>query len=153
MHDELVNCRRLLGSKHPAEAEVDLLRVDAIVGDLQPASQTGEKVDDPLGEASRKVEPLEVLPIAADEPGCVPGREPHPLLLKELGVGDRPKVLECRHHRGRHTGPVDRECGPESDPDHRRRGWSAATGQLGEAERRPGIHGTQGCCELRHRIS
>ena len=47
--------------KHPAEAEVDLLRVDAIVGDVQPASQTGEKVDDPLGEASGKVEPLEVL--------------------------------------------------------------------------------------------
>ena len=51
---------------------------------------------DPFGEPAGKVEPLEVLAVAADEPGRVPGREPHPLLLVELRVGDRRRGASAR---------------------------------------------------------
>ena len=131
--DEIVDRCRLLGPELADEAEVDLLGVGAIIGEVEPASETDEKIGDALGETAGKVEPFEVLAVAGDEPWRVPRREPHPLLLVELGVGDRPEVLQCRDHRGRHAGPLDREHGPESGPDHRRRSWPAATGQLREA--------------------
>jgi hypothetical protein len=151
--DEIVDCCRLLRAELANEADVDLLWVGAIIGEVQPASETDEKIGDSIGETAGKVEPFEVLAVAGDEPGCVPGREPHPLLLVEVRVRDRPEVLQRCHHRRRHAGALDREHGPESGPDHGRRSRSAATAKLREAQRRSGSDRTEGSGEIRHRIS
>ena len=65
MADEIVDRCRLLGPELADEAEVGLLWVDAIVGDVQLTSETDEKFGDALGEAAGKVEPFEVLAVAA----------------------------------------------------------------------------------------
>ena len=138
---EIVDRGRLLGSKLADERELDRLGVGAIVDEIEPAAETDDEIGDLLGESAGKVEPFEVLAVAADEPWCVPRREPHPLLLVELGVGDRREVLQRREHRWRQPGPFDRQHRPESGPDHRRRSWPAATGQIREAQAGPASTG------------
>src|SRR5688500_12422450 len=117
------------------------------------ATETDEQLADALGETAGEVEPLEVLAVAGDESRRVPRREPHPLLLVELGVRDRPEVFERRDHRWRHPGTFDRQHRAEPGSDHR--GWGQATTprQLLESERRSGVDRAERLCELRHGIT
>lgn len=77
-----------------------LLEPDSLAESANRNFDVGEKIAHSFREPAGKVEPLEVLPVAGDEPRRVPRREPHPLLLVELRVGDRPEMLQRGDDRG-----------------------------------------------------
>ncbi len=141
--DEVGDCGSLLGSQLPGELELDPVRIGTVVAEVKCAADSGQHGGDALGESSREVEPFEVLAVAGDEPWRVPRREPHPLLLVELRVGDRPDVLECGHHRWRKTGAFDGQHRPKPRSDHRRRRWTVLSGKVGQAQGRPGSDRTE----------
>ncbi len=87
--DQVIDGRSLLRSQRAGEGQIDRRWVSAIVRELEPAVQAGDELGHSFGEAAGKVKPLEVFAVAGDESGGIPRREAHPLLLVELGVGDR----------------------------------------------------------------
>ena len=116
---------------------------------VELAAQPVEQPGDLFGQPAREVKPFEVLGVAGDEPWRVPGREPHALLLVELGVRDRPEVLQRGDDRRRQSRSFDRQSTGELSADDRRRGRPSLSGEVGEAERRTGIDWSKHRRELR----
>jgi len=92
--------RRLLleGQRH-RQPEARRHRRGSLVGDHQAAAGIGQQPLDVGEQAAGEHEPVEGLVVAADEPGCVPGRQPQPLLLVEGGVVERRQMFQRRHQR------------------------------------------------------
>ncbi len=137
--DEIGDCGRLLTSEGAPELEVGCWWFGPVVCDLEGAAEGGEQVLDLAGEPAGEVQPFEVFVVGADEPGCVPGGEPHALLLVELRVRDRPQVLQPGDHRGRHARPFDRQLGTEPGPNQRRRRWPTGPREVRRREGRAGV--------------
>lgn len=97
----------LLRSQLTGEREAGTGNLGAYVGHVESTANVGEQLCDPFDEATWQVDPLEILLVAADEPGCVPGREPHSLLLVELRLVNRREVLQGGQHGWRQPGPHD----------------------------------------------
>lgn len=150
--DDVVDGGGPLWSKCSNEVDVDRAGAGPVVDDLKRAAERGERVDDGFGEPARQVEELEVLAVAGDEARCVPGREPHPLRLVELRVGDRRQVLQRRHNGGRQTGSADRQHPGETTTNRGRGRRSTRSGEVGKRADRVGIEWPEGGCQLDDRI-
>ena len=146
-HPELVagegfDGRRLLGGSGSPRAGRSIgVGRGSLVGDHEAATGLGEIAAGVVAQAAGKQEPVEGLAVAADEPGCVPGREPQPLLLVELGVVERRRVLRAprparaaaRSGRCQHRPRSGARSPPVAPARHRRR---AARGSSFRARRR-----------------
>ena len=137
MADEIGDGGGLLGAQRTGERDLDRSRRSAgrrrcRGGCRARATSSSTCSVEPAGE----VQPLEVLAVAADEPGRVPRREPHPLLLVELRVGDRPEMLQRCDHRRWQPGTLDRQHRPQPGPDHRWRRWPTGAARSAQRQRR-----------------
>ncbi len=104
-------------------------------------------------EPAGKVEPLEVLAVAADEPGRVPGREPHPLLLVELRVGDRPEVLQAPRPPPAATRLARSTTSPRAGPGSpAAAGGPPASASSASVRVRPGVDRAKRLGERGHRL-
>ena len=132
----------LLGSeRRPTNSDLDRLGVGAVgrrgrAGCRARSSSSATCSVSPRGRWSHSRSSR----VAGDEPWRVPGREPHPLLLVELGVVRSTRGASARRAPPA-AGPIVRSTTSpaSSGPDHRRGRRPALAGQLGEAERRPGV--------------
>jgi hypothetical protein len=121
-HPELVSGHHLDGlllctPERTVELQVDGRGHRPFIDDQESTARLLHDGGGLLHQSARQVEVLEVLGVAADEPGCGVVGQPEVLVLVERRVVQRPEVLECGVEPWRDAGPSDGEhaCQPRVD--------------------------------------
>ena len=150
--DDLADGDGLLRPEIAGEAQAQRRVAGPGVGEIEPAAEPGDEILHRLDHSPGQVQPLQVLPVAADEAGRVPGGEAHPLLLVEHRVVYRRQVLEGRHHRRGKPRPPYRDGGSELSSDRGRRRWTVLPDQVGPRQAGAGVDGPQRFRQHRDRL-
>ena len=119
----------------------------ALIGQVQLAACLRGEFGHDGEHAARHDQPaVDGLVEELQEPGDVPGRGTHPLLLVELRVVHRGSVPQRRGERGRQVGQLDPDARAEPRPDHSRRlrpdlrgDWRGKPGDLASRRDPPGL--------------